>query len=122
MGLEGFDGVFFDGFRFRETLAIVKVDEIGGPVVLTSLLAFGAIPSEVSYFSALKACIRRVSRGGCIALEVALGSISLVVIRVLSSTEVVSSVIPSVIPSGWCPVPVYVHRDRGVIHPSGRVR
>ncbi len=57
MGLEGFDGVFFDGFCFGESLAIVEVDEVGGSVVLASLSALGAVPGEVSYFSALEACI-----------------------------------------------------------------
>ena len=57
MGLEGFDRVFFDGFRFGKSLPIVKVDKVSGSVVLASLSAFGAVPSEVSYFSALEACI-----------------------------------------------------------------
>ncbi len=122
MGLKGFDGVFFDGLCFGETLAVVKVDEIGGSVVLSSLSAFGAVSSEMSYFSALEACVRCVSRGSRVALEVALGSIPLVAIGVLTSSEVVSSVVSSVVPSGWCPVPIYVHRDRGVVHPSGCVR
>ncbi len=55
MGLEDFDGVFFDGFSFGEALTVVKVDEVGGSVVLTSLSAFRAIPGEVSYLSALEA-------------------------------------------------------------------
>ena len=55
--MKGFDRVFFDGFRFRESLAIVEVDKVGGPIVLASLSAFGAVPSEVSYFSALEAGI-----------------------------------------------------------------
>ncbi len=86
MGLEGFDGVLFDGFCFGESLAIVKVDEIGGPVILASLSAFRAVPSEVSYFSALEACIRCVSRSSGVALEVALWTISLVAIGVTAAT------------------------------------
>src|SRR6266478_4083354 len=31
-------------------------------------------------------------------------------------------VVSSVIPSGWCPVPIYVHRDWGIVHPTGSVR
>jgi len=58
LGLEGFDGVFFDGFCFWETLTVVEVDEVGGLVVLASLSAFRAVPSEVSYFSALEAGVR----------------------------------------------------------------
>ena len=52
-------------------------------------------------------------------------AIPLIPIRVLSSPEVVASVVvASVVSSGWCSVPVNVHGDRGVIHPSrgiGRV-
>jgi len=51
-------------------------------------------------------------------LEVILWSIPLVAVGVLSSSEVVSSVVPPVVPSGRCPIPVYVHWDRGVIHPT----
>ena len=57
MGLEDFDGVFFDNVGFGEVLAIVKVDEVRRSVVLASLVAFWTISSEVSYFSTLKACI-----------------------------------------------------------------
>ena len=57
MGLEGFDGVFFDDVSFGEVLVVVKVDEVRRLVVLASLAAFWAVPSEVSYFSALEACI-----------------------------------------------------------------
>ena len=57
MGLEGFDGVLFDGFHLGESLAIVEVDEIGGSVVLTPLSAFRTVSGEVSYFSTLEACV-----------------------------------------------------------------
>ena len=53
--MEGFDGVFFDGFRLGESLVVVKVDKVGGPIILASLSAFRTVPSEVSYFSALEA-------------------------------------------------------------------
>ena len=49
-------------------------------------------------------------------------AIPLVAVGVLSSSEVISSIVSSVVPSGWCPVPIYVHWDWGVVHPSGRVR
>ena len=119
--MEGFDGVFLDWFHFGESLVVVEVDQIGGPVVLTSLLAFGAVPGEVSYFSALEAGVGRVG-GGCVALEVTLWTVSLVLVGVLLSPKVIASVIPSVVPSGWCPVPIYVHWDWGVVHPAGSIR
>ncbi len=120
--MKDFDGVFFYSFCFWEALVIVKVDKVGGSVVLTSLLAFRTIPSEVSHFSALEAGVRRISRSGCVALEVILWAISLVSVGVLSPMEVVSSIVPSVVSSSWCPVPIYVHWDRGVVHPAGCVR
>ena len=98
-------------------MAIVEVDQVGGSVVLASLSAFGAVSSEVSYFSALKTCVGGVSCCSCVGLEV-VRAVSLVSVRVLSSTEVVSSVVSSVVPSGWCPVPIQIHWNRGVIHPS----
>jgi len=58
LGLEGFDGVFFGNLGFGESLVVVEVNEIGRSIVLASLAAFWAIPSEVSYFSALEASIR----------------------------------------------------------------
>ena len=122
MGLEGLDGVFFDGFYFGESLAIVEVDKVGGPIILASLSAFRAVPSEVSYFSALETSVRLVSCGGCVALEVTLQTISLIAVGVLSSAEVVASVVSSVVSSSWCPVSVYIHGDRGVVHPSGSIR
>ena len=118
MGLKDFNGVFFYSFCFREALIIVEVDKVGGSIVLASLSAFRTVPSEVSHFSALEAGIQRISRGGCIALEVALWAVSLVLVGVLSSSEVVAPIISSVVSSGWCPVSVYIHRDWGVIHPT----
>ncbi len=118
MGLEGFDRVFFDRFRFRESLVVVEVDQVGGPIVLASLSAFGAVPSEVSYFSALETGVRLVPCSGRVALEVTLRTVPLIAVGVLSSAEVIASVISSVVPSGWCPVSVYIHGDWGVIHPS----
>ena len=120
--MEDFNGVFFDGLRFREALAVVKVDKVGGSIVLASLSAFRAIPSEVSYFSALETGIRGVSCGGHIALEVILWSVPLVAVGVLSSSEVITSIVPSIVSSGWGSVSIYVHGDRGVVHPSRGVR
>ena len=57
MGLEDFDGVFFDKVGFGEALVIVKVDEVRRPVVLASLTVFRTVSSEVSYFAALEARI-----------------------------------------------------------------
>ncbi len=57
MGLEDFDGVFLISVGFGEALVVVEVDEVGCSVILTSLAAFWAVPSEVSHFSALKAGI-----------------------------------------------------------------
>jgi len=54
LGLEDFDGVFFDGFSLGEVLVVVEINEISCSVVLSSLAAFQAVPSEMSYFSALK--------------------------------------------------------------------
>ncbi len=122
MGLEDFDGVFFSGVDFRESLIVVEVNEVGRSVVLSPLAAFQAVPGKVSYFSALEAGVRQVSCGGHIALEVVLRAVSLVSIGVLLSVEVIPSVVPSVVPSGWCPVPVYIHWDRGVVHPAGSIR
>ena len=122
MGLEGFDGVFFDRFYLRETLAIVEVDEVGGSIVLASLSAFRAVPSEVSYFPALEACVGGVSCCGRIALEIILRAVSLISVGVLPSVEVVPSIISSVVPSGWSPIPIYVHRDWGIVHPARGIR
>ena len=120
--MEDFDRIFFDRFCFGESLVVVEINEVGGPIILTSLSVFGAIPGEVSYFSALEACVRRISRGGCVALEVALRAVSLITVGVLPSAEVVASIVSSVVPSRWCPVPIYIHGDRGVVHPTGGVR
>ncbi len=116
--MEEFNGVLFYSLHFWEALAIVEVDEVGCSIVLSSLSAFGAVPGKVSYFFALKAGIRGVSCGGRIALEVILWSIPLVAVGVLSSPEVVTSVVPSVVSSGWSSVSIYIHGDRGVVHPS----
>ncbi len=121
MGLEGLDRVFFYSLCFREALVIVEVDEVGGPIVLASLLAFRAIPSEMSYFSALEACVRRVSHCGHVALEVVLRAVPLITVGVLSSAEVAASIVSSIVPSCWCPVPIYVHRNRSVVHPAWSV-
>ncbi len=120
--MENFNGVFFYNLRFGEALAVVEVDEVGGSVVLTPLSAFGAVSGEMPHFSALEAGVRRVPCGGRVALEVALWAIPLVAVGVLSSSEVISSIVSPVVPSGWCPVPIYVHWDQGVVHPPGRVR
>ena len=116
--MEDFDGVFFNNVCFGEALAIVEVDKIGCSIVLSSLSAFGAVPGEVSYFSALETGIRLVSRGSRVALEVVLRTVPLIAVGVLSPAEVVASVVSSVVPSCWRPVPIYVHRDRSVVHPT----
>ena len=59
-----------------------------------------------------------VSCSGRVALEVVLRAIPLISVGVLSSAEVVASIVSSVVPSCWCPVPIYVHRDRSVVHPT----
>ena len=122
MGLEEFNGIFFYCLRFWEALTVVEVDEVGRSVILTSLSAFGTISGEVSYFSALETGIRGISCSGRIALEVVLWAVPLVSVRILPSAEVVSSIVSPVVSSGWCPVPVYVHWNRGVVHPTGGVR
>ncbi len=122
--MEGFDGVLFCGFGFGEHLVVVEVNEVGRLIVLASLAAFRAIPSKVSYFSALEACVRRIPCGSRVTLEVVLRAVSLISVGILPSSEVISSIVPSVVSSGWCPVSVDIHRDQGVIHPSrgvGRV-
>ena len=43
-------------------------------------------------------------------------------VGILLSAEVIASVVPSVVPSGQHPIPVNVHWDRGVVHPSRGVR
>ncbi len=118
MGLEGFDGIFLGNLGFSKRLVIVEVDKVGCSIVLASLAVFWAVSSEVSYFSALEACVQRVPRGGRVALEVVLRAIPLISVGVLSSLEVVPSVVPSVVSSGWRSVPVDVHRNWGIIHPS----
>ena len=118
MGLEGFNGVFLDGFHLGESLAVVEVDEVSGSIVLTPLSAFRTVPGKMSYFSALEAGVRRVPSSSGIPLEVVLGPIPLVSVGVLSSVEVIASVIPSIVSSGWRPVPIDVHWNWGVIHPS----
>ncbi len=121
MGLEGFNGVFFYSFGLGEALAIIEVDKVGGSVILTPLSAFGAVSGEVPHFSALEAGVRRVSCSCRVALEVTLWAIPLVAVGILPSSEVVPSIISSVVPSSRRPVPVYVHRDRGVVHPARSV-
>ncbi len=122
MCLKDFDGVFFYRLCFQEALVIVEVDKVGGSIVLASLSAFRAVPSEVSYLSALEAGVGRVSGGGCVALVVILGAVSLVSVGILSPSEVVTSVVSSVVPTSWSSVPIDVHGDRGVVHPAGSVR
>ena len=55
--MEGFDRVFLSSVGFREALVVVEVDEVGRSVILASLVAFWAIPREVSYFSTLEASV-----------------------------------------------------------------
>jgi len=66
----------------------------------------------------LKAGIGRVPRSSGVSLEVVLWTISLIPVGVLSSSEVIASVISSVIPSGWRSISVDIHQDWSVIHPS----
>ena len=56
--MEYFNGVFFDGFHFGESLAIVEVDEVGGLVVLAPLSTFRAVSGEMPHLSALEAGVR----------------------------------------------------------------
>ncbi len=116
--MKGFDGVFFGGLRFRESLGIIEVDEVGGSIVLASLSTFGTVPGEVPYFSALETGIRLVSCGGCVALEVTLRSVPLIAVGVLPSAEVIASVVSSVVSSRRRPISVYVHGNGGVVHPT----
>ena len=55
-------------------------------------------------------------------MEVVLRAIPLVPIGILSSSEVVTSIVSSVVPLGRCPIPVDVHRDGGIVHPARGVR
>ena len=55
MGLENFNGVFFDGVGLGEALVVVEVNEVSRLIILSSLAAFRVVPSEVPYFSALEA-------------------------------------------------------------------
>ena len=79
---------------------------------------FWAVSGKMSYFSALKAGIAQVVCSGSISLEVILWAISLVSVRVLSSAEVIASIVSLVIPSSWCPISVNIHWNRSVVHPS----
>ena len=49
-------------------------------------------------------------------------AIPLISIGVLLPSEVIASVVPSVVSSGWCPVSIDVHRDGRVVHPSRGIR
>ena len=80
-------------------------------------MTFWAVSGKVSYFSTLETGIRLVVCGGGVSLEIVLWAVSLISVGVLLSPEVVASIIPSVVPSSWCPVPVDVHWDRGIVHP-----
>ncbi len=120
--MEEFNGVLFYSLRFWETLAVIEVNEVGCSIVLSSLSVFGTVSGEVSYFSALEAGIQGVSGGGRVALEVILWAVSLVPVRVLLSSEVIPLVIPLVVSLGWGPVPVYIHGNWGIVHPTGSVR
>ena len=44
-------------------------------------------------------------------------AIPLISVGVLSSPEVIASVVSSIVPSGWCPIPVDIHGNRGIVHP-----
>ncbi len=44
-------------------------------------------------------------------------AVSLIPVGVLPSTEVIASVVSSVIPLGRCPIPIDVHWNGGVVHP-----
>ncbi len=98
MGLEDFDGVFFDGVGFREALIVVKIDEVSRSIILSPLAAFWAVSGKVS--------------------------VPLVAVRVLSSSEVIAPIVSSIVPLSWSSVPIDIHGDQSVIHPSqgiGRV-
>ena len=59
-----------------------------------------------------------VSGSGRVALKVVLRSVSLIAVRVLASSEVIASIVSSIVPSSRGPVPIDIHGDRSVIHPS----
>ncbi len=76
----------------------------------------------MSYFATLEASVWRVPSSGSISLGVILVLISLVVVRIPLSMEVVAMIVSltTIVPlsTGWCPVLVNIYRDWGVIHPS----
>ena len=50
-------------------------------------------------------------------MKVTLQAIPLIPIGILSSPEVIASVVSSVVPSGWRSVSINIHGDWGVVHP-----
>ena len=92
-------------------------------VVLIVWTAFWAVSGEVSYFTTLEASVRRVPSGGSISLGIVLVLAFLVAVRIPLSPEIVVAVIISLtvvvsLSTVRCPVPVNVHGDWGVVHPS----
>ncbi len=80
-----------------------------------------AVSGKVSHFSALKACVRRVSGSGGISLKVVLGSIALIAVGVPLSMKVVALIVFLAVvvslSTVWCSVLVDVHGDWSVVHP-----
>ena len=57
-------------------------------------------------------------------MEIVLGAISLVAVIVsLSSSEVVPTIVSlaMVVSSCRSPIPIDIHRDQGIVHPSGGI-
>ena len=90
------------------------------------LSALWAVPSKVSYLSALEARVQGVPGSSSVPLKVVLGAIALVAVVVPLSAEVVTMVVSLSaivsLPSGRCSVLINVHGNWGVVHPSGSVR
>ncbi len=122
MALEGFDGVFLYGIGVVIALIVIEVNQVSGAIILVPLLTFWVVSGEMSYFSALEACIRGVSDSGSISLVVVLGTVPLIVVVVPLPSEVAALVVSlaSIIPlsSSRCSVSIDIHGNRGVVHPA----
>ncbi len=121
--MKGFDWVFLDDIGVGIVLTIVEVDQVGRLIVLIVWTAFQTVSSIVSYFSTLEAGVQQISGSSGISLKVVLRAIALVAVVVPLSSEVIATVVATVVSlsSGWCPVSVNVHGDRGIVHPSWHI-
>ncbi len=120
MGLEDFDWVFF--ISVSEVLVVVEVNQVGRSIVLAIWATFWTISGKMPHFSTLEAGIGRVSYSSGVPLEVVLWVVSLISVGVLSSLEVIASVVSSVVSSGRRSIPVNIHWNWSVIHPSRGIR